>query len=94
MDSLIKSDVFFFITSMAVILITILLAVGLVYVITILHTIKGISKQVKQEADLISQDIAEVRNYAYGQGWTVRGLVQLFKTIFGRRTGLSKSSKK
>jgi hypothetical protein len=94
MDSLIKSDIFFFITSIAVVLITLLLAIGLVYAISILHTIEGISKQLKQEADLISQDISDVRNYARGQSWTIMGLTQLFKTIFSRRSGLSKSRKK
>jgi hypothetical protein len=94
MDSLIKSDIFFFITSIAVVLITLLLAIGLVYAISILHTIEGISKQLKQEADLISQDIADVRTYAHGQSWTLRGLSALFKTIFLRRNGLSKSKKK
>ena len=87
MDSLIKSDVFFFITSIAVVLITLLLAALLVYGISILHTVRGISKQVKHEAELITQDIHDARDYARGTGFSLMGVVAMFKSIIARRFG-------
>lgn len=52
--------VFFFITSVAVVIFIILLAVVTIFFIKILNDIKYISGKAKKEADLISEDLADL----------------------------------
>ena len=51
MDDFYKQDVFFFITTIAVVLITVFSIVILAYVVKILHDVKYISKKAKTESD-------------------------------------------
>ena len=61
MDVLLRSDIFFFITSVAVIVVTVFLVVALWYVVRILRNIKDVSEMVKKEGAFIISDIAGVR---------------------------------
>lgn len=61
MTEFLKMDVFFFITSVAVILLALLVAYVLWQVSRILKHIEHISEQVAQEAGTIRGDLAEVR---------------------------------
>ncbi len=61
MQNLIQSDVFFFITSVAVVLVTILVLVMFWYVIRILKNIKDVSDIVKSGTVSFSGDMSSVR---------------------------------
>lgn len=61
MEELIKADAFFFITSVAIILITILLGVALIYLIQILRTTRDFMKKVKIEGEDIMADLKDLR---------------------------------
>ncbi len=61
MQNLIQSDVFFFITSVAVVLVTILVLVMFWYVIRILKNIKDVSDIVKKETIFFSGDLSGIR---------------------------------
>lgn len=61
MNSLIQADIFFFITSIAVIVITLAVLVLLVYGIKIARTISHISESVKKQSDEILTDIHQLR---------------------------------
>jgi len=52
-----KQDIFFFITSVAVILVTTLLIVVLVYIAEILHDIRHISRTASKESDHFTESI-------------------------------------
>ena len=56
-----KSDVFFFITSTAVVVLSLVLLVAFYYLIKILRDVKDISHTVKRESELISSDVDAVR---------------------------------
>ena len=56
-----KSDVFFFITSTAVVVLSLVLLVALYYLIKILRDVKDISHTVKRESELILSDVDAVR---------------------------------
>jgi hypothetical protein len=56
-----KSDAFFFITAIGVIILTVLLAVVVLYVIRILRNIERISKMAKLEALEMKQDLESLR---------------------------------
>jgi len=63
MDQLVKADVFFFITSIAVIVSSIVLIVAFVYVIQILRDVRYITKRVRAETDEILEDVHQARNF-------------------------------
>lgn len=60
MEPLLKSDVFFFISSVGFIVLTILLSVVLVYTILIAHKVLAISKIAKKKSEEIGVAITEV----------------------------------
>ena len=61
MQNLIQSDVFFLITSVAVVLVTILVLIMFWYVIRILKNIKDVSDIVKKETIFFSGDLSGIR---------------------------------
>lgn len=81
MESLIKSEVFFFITSIAVVILTILLGMAVVYIIRILRNVDDISKKAKDEADLIKEDVADLRQNIRDEGIKVKSFVSFFNKL-------------
>lgn len=85
-----KSDVFFFITSMAVIILTIIIAVLLVYVFLIVRNVKSVVEKVKEESDLLLDDIKDLRVKLKSDGGAVRRASTLFaflrETFFGKKS--------
>jgi len=61
MDSLLKSDIFFFVTTVVVALLGILITIVLVYLVRILSDVKMLSKKVRQEGEHIVDDIEGLR---------------------------------
>lgn len=61
METIARSDIFFFITTIAVGLLTIVSLVALVYLIKILRNIKDVSDLVKKESYRVVGDIDSVR---------------------------------
>ena len=92
MDTLIKADVFFFITSIAVVIGAVLLVIILVYGILIFKDLLAISKKVKQETELIAMDIDEAREHIKRQGAEFGSMFTFLKGIFGM--GKAKRKKK
>jgi uncharacterized membrane protein len=86
MEEIVKSDWFFFITSIAIGVITVLLATMIVYSLFILRNMKKIVNTVKEESEEIIADLHEVRAQLKSQTGVltkvpavVMGLMQLFK---------------
>ena len=83
MQTLIHADIFFFITSIVVVLIGIEIVVVLIFVILILRNLLRLSETVNTEAGYIIKDIDEVRAEAQGFSWVIA--LQLFKKFFIKR---------
>jgi len=62
MGNFIQSDIFFFITAVAVILVTIFVLVALWYIIRIVKNVKDVSEIVKRETVFFSGDLTWTRN--------------------------------
>ncbi|MCX6703198.1 MAG: hypothetical protein NTV02_00705 [Candidatus Zambryskibacteria bacterium] len=60
-DSLLKSDIFFVITSIAVVIVGTLFAVALIYLIRILSDVKKLSRVVRKEGENIIEDVEGLR---------------------------------
>jgi hypothetical protein len=84
MDGLLKSDIFFFITSVVVVLLGIGVGVAVVYVIRILRDIKAVSKTIKEETDEVAQDISILRSRVK-EGRAIGGILSFVRGLFARR---------
>lgn len=62
MQSLIHADVFFFVTTIAVVILAIILAVVLVYIAIILADIRELSRTIKKEGAEIIDDVHAFRD--------------------------------
>lgn len=82
MDTLIKVDIFFFITAIAVVLISIVFLVVLVYLIKILRDVKYISKRAKTEADLITGDLSALRKNIKEKGIAAKHFFSFFSSLY------------
>jgi uncharacterized protein YoxC len=83
-NELIHADIFFFVTTIAVIVISVLFAIILAYVAAILKDLKGISRKVKDETEAIAQDMDDLRDEIRKEGVKLKPLVKFGKKIFSR----------
>lgn len=81
MDKLIHADIFFFITTCAIILLTIILAVAFVYVVFIAKNVNYIVTKIKEESDNISGDIAHARQKIREQGLKLTAMFAFLKSL-------------
>ena len=84
MDSIIKSEIFFFITSIAVIALSVGAAAVLVYAIRILRNADHIAKLVRDESDLIAKDVSSLRESAEKEGVKIGRLSRLLRKYFNK----------
>jgi hypothetical protein len=75
-----KQDIFFFVTTIAVVILTILLAILVIYIIKITRDVKYISERAKTEADLISQDLSDLRDNVK-KGVKLKYLLNFFNNL-------------
>jgi MFS superfamily sulfate permease-like transporter len=80
-----KSEIFFFITSIAVVILTILIGIVAAYLIRILRNVDDISAKAKEEAALIKEDVADLRQNIRDEGIKVKSFVSFFNKLKGRK---------
>lgn len=78
MNTLIHADIFFFITTTAVIFLTFILAIIGVYVVLILQDTKAITKKIKEESDELAGDLKELRGEIKKEGANLKKLFNFF----------------
>lgn len=78
MENVAKSEVFFFITTFAVVILTILLAVLIVYLIKVSRDVKNIARKARAEAENIIGDVKDLRENIKTQGERVKNMVSMF----------------
>ncbi len=82
-DTLLRADIFFFITSVAVVIITVALAVAFFQFIQILRDVRYVSKRLREEADRILTDVEGVRKFVKKEGRRVIDLKELLGGVIG-----------
>lgn len=87
MDTLMKSDIFFVVTTVVVTLIGIGLIVFTVYAILFIRELLAISRKVKEESNRIAQDLEQLRLNVKSEGFKWRHAVSFVSALWGRRTG-------
>ncbi|MFP4539762.1 MAG: hypothetical protein ACLFNN_02380 [Candidatus Paceibacterota bacterium] len=68
MDSLLKSDIFFFVSTVALVVVSLIVVVALIYVVRILRNIFYVSDLVKKESDETVKDISGFRKALKEEG--------------------------
>jgi len=96
METLIHANIFFFITSIAVVILGILITIVLIYIATILADIKAISRLAKSETANIATDIHEIRGEIKDElrrGSSMIGsIIKIIQGLFRRRKSRNKSN--
>ena len=80
MQTLIHADIFFFISTIATVIIAISIVIALIFVILILKNLRQISETVKTEAGHIAEDMDDLRVKAHSFSWIMA--FELFKKFF------------
>jgi uncharacterized protein YoxC len=80
-----KSEVFFFITTIAIVVMTIALLVAIIYIIIFLRDLTHVSKRVRKESDEILDDVSELRADLKRDGFRMKKLTSFFKGVFKKR---------
>lgn len=89
MTEFVKMDVFFFVATIAVVVLALLLAILIIYIIKISRDVKYISQKAKSEADLISQDLSDLRENVRDNGAKLKYFASFFSNL-----GKKKADKK
>ena len=82
MTSILTSDIFFFITSIAVILISMCIIIICLYVIAILKDVKVLSQKTKDESERILEDIRLIREDVAYRGIQMTNLFSFLASFF------------
>lgn len=88
METLTLTDLFFWLTGIAVIIITTLAVIALLYLIWFLRTIRKVAETAKRTAEFVSDDIGTLRKNIKEQGFSVKSLINFVLGL------LSKGKKK
>jgi hypothetical protein len=94
MDTLIHADVFFFVTTVVVIVVGIAFTIALVYLTKVLSDVKEITGQVKEEALLVREDIKGLRSDVKQEGFRAERFLMFFRNLFKKTNTRSKKEAK
>ena len=92
MSEILLTNIFFIITSVAVVVFTVFVCVILYQVIKILKTIRTIVNRFEEGSELIAGDIKELRTYVL-EGSLVSQIMSFFLGKKARRAPLSRKNK-
>ncbi len=82
MTEIMKSEVFFFATTIAVVAVSVVLVVAMFYVISILKDAKELSTRARAEGTAILDDIGDIREEAKKKGF---GFLAVIQSFFSRK---------
>jgi hypothetical protein len=90
MDTLIHADVFFFVTTIAVVIVATVLTIVLLYLVKILRNVKRITEQVHEETVLFREDLHDLRGQVRREGFKLKQLMEFLNRLKKRKTSRSK----
>lgn len=87
-------DIFFTLTGIAVIIITVLLAVLVIYIISVFRTVRRIVRTAEFATNVIKEDLGELRDNLKQKGFNIFAFIDFFKNIATRRIIPSRKKEK
>src|SRR5579872_6142406 len=98
MDTLMHADIFFFVTTIAVVVVALCFTIALIYLIVILKRVRDIADQIREETILFREDVHELRDQVKRTGFQAKAFLSFFKNsaahFVGNFFGGDKKSKK
>ena len=85
MEDLIHADVFFFVTTIFIVVITAVILVASVYIIGILRDLREISAKAKIESEQILDDVKNLRENVKREGANLKHISRFFAALFKKR---------
>lgn len=85
MQTLIHADIFFFITSVFIVFLTVGFVIALFYIIPILKDMRHLSALAKEKGDKLAEDLDDLRNAVKEEGVKARSILDYFLSLFIRR---------
>jgi uncharacterized protein YoxC len=85
MATLIHADIFFFVTTIVVVVVGIALTVALIYLAKVLSDLRKITKEVHEETVLFREDLKNLRTDVRREGFKLWRLVDFGKQFFERK---------
>ena len=76
-----KLDIFFFVTTVAVLFLTLLIGVLLFYVIRIARNVDRIMDKVREETDIITDEIGELRHNIRKEGVKLKHITKFVSNL-------------
>jgi hypothetical protein len=93
MSTLIHADIFFFVTTIAIVIIAALFIIAILYVVSILKDLRYIFRVVRKETDLLAEDLEGIRDRVKRDGM-LASLFALFSGFFTNRAKRSATNTK
>ncbi len=93
MDTLAKSDIFFFVTTFAVVFVSLGILAVTVYLLYLLKELKAIISLVKREGELISEDLADLRGKVATEGFKLSFLWGFVRKLWQFKSIAKKKNK-
>ena len=93
MTEVLQANIFFMITSVAVVLFTLLLCIALYHIIKILRSVRSIVDKVESGSEVIAEDISNLREYI-ADGGLVSSILGIFLKQSSILGGAKKDGKK
>lgn len=84
MESFLKADVFFFVTTLAVIVVAGFAAAGLAYLVATLRDLRQVARIIKQETGHITEDVHALRDKVKREGMRLTHLLDFGGSIASR----------
>lgn len=104
METFVKADIFFFVVTIAVVILSVVLTVAAIYLVRVLRELKSITTRVREETDEIVDDVHEFRNniqkeearmsFMFGVKQTISDLIFFTKRSQKSKRKLKKNGKK
>lgn len=73
------ADIFFFVTTIAVVVVALFFTIALIYLIVILKRVRDIAEQVKEETILFREDVHELRDQVKRTGFQAKSFLTFFQ---------------
>lgn len=93
MDTLIHADIFFFVTTIAVVVVAAVFTVALFYLVAVLRQVRDIASEIKEEAKLMRADIGDARTRIKTEGFRLKHLFDFFSQVGARKEAKKRSQK-
>ena len=92
MGSLIHADIFFFVSTIVLVVVALLAVIALIYIISILRRARNVLTQIDEETALLREDIRKARARIEAEGFKIKHLLSFLFWALGKKA-MSKTGK-